>query len=133
MVMFTSISTTFLHLGWCYLFVAYLKMDIVGASIATSITYFLQFVMITVYCSKVKELKKSFFLPTKETFRDLGEYLNLAIPSTLMLVFDWWSFEILAILAGYISVEVTGAHIIILNVYYLFVMCCLGTHIAACV
>ena len=50
-----------------------------------------------------------------------------------MLCFDWWSFEILAVLAGYISVEVTGAHIIILNIYYFFVMFCLGTHISACV
>lgn len=82
---------------------------------------------------RAKRLRKSFFLPNKETFKNLSDYVRLAIPSTLMLIFDWWSFEILAVMAGSISVEVTGAHIIILNVYYLFCMFCLGAHIAACV
>jgi MATE family multidrug resistance protein len=131
--MVTSTVTTFAHILWCYILVYVMDLDIIGASLATSFTYFLQFTMITVLCMKTKSLKKSFFFPTKETFKELGAYIKLAIPSTLMLIFDWWSFELLAILAGYISVAVTGAHIIILNVYYFFVMFCLGTHIAACV
>jgi MATE family multidrug resistance protein len=131
--MVTSTLTTVGHLIWCYILVKVLDLDILGASIATSITYFTQLLMITIYCMKTKSLKKSFFFPTKETFTALGAYIRLAIPSTLMLVFDWWSFEVLAVLAGYISVAVTGAHIIILNLYYFFVMFCLGTHIAACV
>lgn len=89
--------------------------------------------MITILCLTSSSLSGSFFFVTKEDFKGLGEYLKLAIPSTLMLIFDWWSFEVLAVFAGYVSIEVTGAHIIILNVYYFFVMFCLGTHIAACV
>ena len=127
--MIISIITTCLHILWCYLCVYYLAWGLVGAAIATSFTYFLQFVIMTVYCMSAKSLRTSFFFPTKETFEEIGDYLKEAIPSTCMLIFDWWSFELLAVLAGYISVVATGAHIIILNVYYLFVMFCLGTHI----
>lgn len=73
--------------------------------------------MITILCKRSEDLKGSFFFITKEDFKDLCPYVKLAIPSTLMLIYDWWSFEILAALAGYISVEVTGAHIIIVNVF----------------
>lgn len=82
---------------------------------------------------KSSYLKKSFFFPTKETFQEIGPYLRIAIPNTFMLIFDWWSFEILAVLAGYISVDATSAHVIILNVYYLFGMVTLGILITACV
>ena len=57
----------------------------------------------------------------------------MAIPSTLMLIFDWWAFEILAVIAGYISIEVTGAYVITANCYYFFVMFCTGTQLATCV
>lgn len=133
MVMIVSIIATIFHLVWCYLFLAVFKMDIVGVSIATSITYFMQFLAISIYCSKSKSLRKSFFLPDKDTFKKLNDYLRLAIPSTFLLLFDWWSFELLAVFAGFISVEVTGAHIIILNAFFLFIMFPLGTLIASTV
>lgn len=61
------------------------------------------------YCHFKEELKSSYFFPGPETFHGLGEYFKLAIPSTLLMIFDWWCFEILAIYAGFISVEATGA------------------------
>ncbi|KAG8081570.1 hypothetical protein GUJ93_ZPchr0375g18698 [Zizania palustris] len=38
--------------------------------------------------------------PTMEAFRGVVLFLRLALPSALMLCFEWWSFEILILLSG---------------------------------
>lgn len=43
-----------------------------------------------------------------------------------MLCLEWWSFEVLALMAGYISVEATGAHVIVLNTHVVVIMVPLG-------
>jgi Na+-driven multidrug efflux pump len=67
-VMVTMIITSALHLGWCYLFVFTLQWDIIGISIATFVTYFSNFAIITTYCLIEKEVRRSFFFFTKESF-----------------------------------------------------------------
>lgn len=76
-------------------------MGIRGVSLATCITYFLNFILITIYATMNKDLKKSWFFFNKDSTRNIGEYLRIAIPGTLMLVFEWWTFEILTLMAGY--------------------------------
>lgn len=124
--MYTMILTSFLHLVWCYLLTKVWTFDVVGVSLATLITFFLNFAIITLYCRNDKEIKKSFFFFTKESFEDLGEYLKIGIPSCCMLCLEWWSFEVLALMAGYISVEATGAHVIVLNTHVVVIMVPLG-------
>ena len=50
-----------------------------------------------------------------------------------MLCLEWWSFEVLAFMAGYISVEATGAHVIVLNTHVVIIMVPLGAQVAAIV
>lgn len=50
-----------------------------------------------------------------------------------MLCLEWWSFEILAIMAGYISLESTAAHVVVLNTHVVVIMIPLGAQIAASV
>lgn len=104
MVMYTMIVTSTLHFVWCELFVTRFGWAIYGVSLATIITYFLNLAAITVYCLIDKEVRQSFFWFTKESFTGLREYLKVGIPSTTMLCLEWWSFEVLALMAGYISV-----------------------------
>ncbi len=50
-----------------------------------------------------------------------------------MLCLEWWSFEVLALMAGYISVEATAAHIIVLNTHVVIIMIPLGAQVATIV
>jgi len=87
------------------------------------ISYSFNFLMVTVLCLFNKELKKSFFLITKESYSEgLREYLKIGIPNALMLCLDWGSVEILALLASQIGVDATGAQIIALNAYIVILM-----------
>jgi Na+-driven multidrug efflux pump len=56
MVMVTMIVTSSLHFLWCYLLVFKFDMDIIGVSVATLFTYFLNFAVITLYCMYEKEV-----------------------------------------------------------------------------
>jgi Na+-driven multidrug efflux pump len=49
-VMGTMMITTPLHLLWCYLSINYFKLELAGVIIATIMTYFSNFALITLYC-----------------------------------------------------------------------------------
>jgi MATE family multidrug resistance protein len=85
-------------------------MGVKGVGIATMISYSFNFVMITTMCMSIKELKKSFFLITKESMSEgITEYLKIGIPSAVMLCLEWGGLEVLTLVASSISVDATGA------------------------
>ncbi|CDW91386.1 transparent testa 12 protein [Stylonychia lemnae] len=132
-VMIVNIVTCCLHFLWCYLLVMVAGLDISGAALATTITYFLNFIIVTIYCANCSDLKESFFFPDRETFKDLGEYLKIGIPSASMLCLEWWSLEVLALVAGYINVITTASFVIIANTYTILSMFAFGASISASV
>jgi Na+-driven multidrug efflux pump len=85
-------------------------MDVDGIGLATMIAYTFNFIMITVLCLSMKELKTSFFFFTRESIKEgITEYLKIGFPNAAMLCLDWGSLEILALVASKISVDATGA------------------------
>jgi hypothetical protein len=43
-----------------------------GVSIASMITIITQLIIVCIYASFVKEIKEAWFLPNKDTFKDIG-------------------------------------------------------------
>lgn len=37
---------------------------------------------------------------SSEAFNDWGTYIHMAVPSTIMICLDWWTFEIIVLLSG---------------------------------
>ena len=35
----------------------------------------------------------------------IGEYLSLGIPSAIMLMLEWWAYELMTVIGGYIGVN----------------------------
>jgi MATE family multidrug resistance protein len=103
-----------------------LRLGDLGVACATIITYFLNLSLITIYFLVEKDVRKSFFFFTRKSFKDISSYLKIGIPSLIMLCLEWWSFEVLAIMAGYISLEATAAHVIVLNTFVILIMAPLG-------
>jgi MATE family multidrug resistance protein len=50
----------------------------------------------------------------RESFKGLGNYLKIGIPSAMMLCLEWWAFEIIHIMVGYIGVDEQAANVVIL-------------------
>jgi len=118
--MIVQLITMFFHGLWCYLFVHVGGLGFKGTSLATCVTYCLNLVIISIYVSCSKDLKEAWFLPNKDCFRDFKRYFKIAIPGTFMLCLEWWTFEILTLFSGLISVDVNAAEVILINLFVIF-------------
>lgn len=87
------------------------ELDTAGAGLALTLTDLLLFAFITIYITLKKEFKESWILPNKDVLKDLKPYIKLAIYATLMLAAEWWLFELLTLISGYLSVEETATQV----------------------
>jgi MATE family multidrug resistance protein len=119
--MLIYISTTILHVFWCYLFVFKTSYGVTGAGIATSITYLLNLIIASVYLRTTKnsQLRAIWASPLPDCAGHLKGYLRLGVPSTFMMAFEWWVYEILTLMAGSLSLEDFSANIIVYNFYFI--------------
>lgn len=74
----------------------------------------------------VEEIKEAVQYPNSNTFTGIYEYLSLGIPSAMMLCLEWWAFEAMAIMAGYVGVNEQACMIILLNILGLMFFLSLG-------
>ena len=90
-------------------------MGIKGTSIATVITHTLNLTIATLYVNRLDDIKEAIFFPDSDSYKGLGNYFKLGGPSIAMLCMEWWSFEIMTLIAGYISVDAIATQIIVVN------------------
>lgn len=99
--------STFLHIGWNYLFIIKLNLGIIGVGCSASVSNLTQFlgnVYMTHHSSDMKEaLKVS--LCQKEVWQNFGQYLMIGIPGIVIMMMAWGSYEILNIMAGILGVH----------------------------
>ncbi len=120
------ISAT-LHVLWCYIFVSCLELQLIGVAISNTLTALINLIAMTLYVTLfLPELKEGWFLPNKEAFVNLFEYLKVSVPTMLMMCFEWWSFEVQTYFASLISVDSTAAQVIILNSLYVIFCVTMG-------
>ena len=130
--LYTQIVTMTFHVLWCELFINRWQMGYKGAAFAINITYIANMVILDFMSSVNVQLKKSFkLIPDESVFTRLLIYLELGLPAAMMSSFEWWIFEILAIMAGLISVEALAAEVIIVNFVTFMFMIPLGCSFAA--
>ncbi|KAL6848630.1 hypothetical protein ACP4OV_021213 [Aristida adscensionis] len=99
-MLWSSIATLLLHVPLCWLLVFKTSLGYVGASLAISLSYWLNVIMLAAYIAYSDSCKQTRSPPTIEAFKGVGVFLRLALPSALMLCFEWWSFEILILVSG---------------------------------
>ncbi|GAA6072167.1 multidrug and toxin extrusion protein 1, partial [Tachysurus ichikawai] len=67
------------------------------------------------------------------SLQEWDSFMKLAIPSTLMLCFEWWIYEIGGFLAGMLGEVDLAAQHVLLEMGSITYMFPLGVHAAACV
>ncbi|XP_062179333.1 protein DETOXIFICATION 14-like [Phragmites australis] len=99
-MLWSSMATLLLHIPLCWLLVFKTSLGYIGASLAISLSYWLNVIMLSVYIGYSNSCKETRSPPTIEAFRGVGLFLRLALSSALMLCFEWWSFEVLILVSG---------------------------------
>lgn len=84
-MLWSSIATLLLHIPICWLLVFKTSLGYIGASLAISLSYWLNVIMLAAYIRYSNSCKETRSPPTVEAFKGVGVFLRLALPSALML------------------------------------------------
>jgi MATE family multidrug resistance protein len=98
-----------------YLLIFQLKLGLAGASLATSITYWLLFISMAAYIILV-DGKRPLSGWTSQTYSGFPTFLKSATTSVFMVCSEWWALEILTLAASYLGIVNLAAHSILMTV-----------------
>ncbi|KAJ1185862.1 hypothetical protein NDU88_002648 [Pleurodeles waltl] len=129
----TGFIANFLNVGINYIFLYVLSLGIMGSACANTISQYAQMILLFFYILCRKLHIETWGGWTTECFQEWDSFINLAIPSMLMLCIEWWAYEIGSFLAGIISMVELGAQSIIYELATLVYMIPLGFSIAVSV
>ncbi|KAF9590234.1 hypothetical protein IFM89_032012 [Coptis chinensis] len=73
-----------------------------GAALANAVSYWTNVVMLALYIKFSPTCKKTWAGLSKAGLHDSINFLRLAIPSTLMVSLEYWPYEILVIMSGFL-------------------------------
>ncbi|XP_012078034.1 protein DETOXIFICATION 8 [Jatropha curcas] len=71
-----------------------------GGAIAVGLAYWLNAILLTCYIRCSSSCEKTRILCWKDVFSSFSTIWRLAVPSTVMVCLEWWTFELLILLAG---------------------------------
>ncbi|CAJ1053285.1 multidrug and toxin extrusion protein 1-like [Xyrichtys novacula] len=92
-----------------YILLFYLNMGVAGSAAANAISQYLLAVVLYVYICWRGLHKATWGGWTLDCLQEWGPFVQLAIPSMLMLCLEWWMFELGGFLAGVIGEAELGA------------------------
>ncbi|CAH2222683.1 multidrug and toxin extrusion 2-like [Pelobates cultripes] len=110
-----------------------LNLGIQGSAWANTFSQILMATLLYLYIYLKKLHVKTWGGWSKDCLQEWGLFMNLAIPSMLMVCIEWWSFEIGSFLAGLISVVELGAQAIMLELATVAYMVPMGFSVAGSV
>uniref|UniRef100_M1A5S6 Fertility restorer n=1 Tax=Solanum tuberosum TaxID=4113 RepID=M1A5S6_SOLTU len=92
-----SMATSFASVtGFSVLIVLGIK----GAALANAISYWINVFLLAGYVKFSPACRKTWTGFSKEALDDILDFIKLAIPSAVMICFEYWSFEMVVLLSG---------------------------------
>lgn len=96
---YVLLITSPINAGLNFLFVNTFKMGLVGAPLATGISYWLSFLLLLAYARFVKGWE-CWGGWSRKCLRNIGTFARLAALGLFQVGTEWWAFEIVALAAG---------------------------------
>jgi multidrug resistance protein, MATE family len=106
--------TSPLNVGLNYLFIYPLNFGLLGAPIATGISYWLSFFLLLAYARFVAGWG-CWGGWTKKCIHNMGTFARLAALGVVHVGTEWWAFEIVAIIAGQLGTIDLAAQSVIMT------------------
>uniref|UniRef100_A0A4W5MED0 Multidrug and toxin extrusion protein n=1 Tax=Hucho hucho TaxID=62062 RepID=A0A4W5MED0_9TELE len=131
--MYTAAVANIANVVTNYILLYWMDLGVIGSAAANTLSQLYICSFLFAYICWKKLYVKTWGGWTTEALQEWGSYMKLAIPSTLMLCFEWWIYELGGFLAGMLSeVDLAAQHVVIMLAFinYMFP---LGIQAAACV
>ncbi|KAL8846509.1 MAG: hypothetical protein Q9221_008412 [Calogaya cf. arnoldii] len=106
--------TSPLNAGLNYLFVYTFKLGLLGAPIATGVSYWLSFFLLVAYARFVSG-HECWGGWTRKCLQNMGTFARLAALGVLHVGTEWWAFEIVALVAGRLGTIPLAAQSVIMT------------------
>jgi MATE family multidrug resistance protein len=130
--MYITLATALLHPLWCYIFIIFFDWGVVGAGISMGLTQFFNWILVTIYIHLKNPCPESYFYWDAEVFQMplILDYLKKGVPAAILFAADWLGFEVLTLMASYLSPLDLAANVCLLNFITLIFMIPMGLSFA---
>ncbi|KAI9120135.1 hypothetical protein K1719_008783 [Acacia pycnantha] len=99
-MLISSCTTLILYVPLCWALVFKSGLHSVGAAVAISVWIWTNVIVLSLYMKFSSACALTRAPISVELFKGIGEFLRFAVPSTVMMCLEWWSFELLILLSG---------------------------------
>ncbi|XP_056165822.1 protein DETOXIFICATION 16-like [Syzygium oleosum] len=99
-MMMSSLVIASLHIVVCWVFIFKFGLGIRGVALANTISNWNNVILLAIYVKLSLACIKTWTGFTRETLLDLVSFVKLAVPSAVMIYFEYWSFELVVLLSG---------------------------------
>ncbi|KAI6686116.1 hypothetical protein NL676_032029 [Syzygium grande] len=99
-MMMSSLVIASLHIVVCWVFIFKFGLGIRGAALANTISNWNNVILLAIYVKLSPACIKTWTGFTREALLDLVSFVKLAVPSAVMICFEYWSFELVVLLSG---------------------------------
>ena len=111
---YALLITSPINAGLNYLFIYVFKIGLLGAPIATGISYWLSFILLVLY-SRFVQGWESWGGWSRKCLHNCGTFSKLAFLGVIHVGTEWWAFEIVALAAGRLGTIPLAAQSVIMT------------------
>ena len=120
-----SIATMIFHVPLLWFLISKLGIGFRGAAIAISISNWANVLLFVLYVKFSPTCSKTWTSFSREAFNDIPAYFKLAIPSAIMICFEFWAIQSLVLISGLLpnpKLETSTLAICIITLYLLYLI-----------
>lgn len=99
-MLLSNCATVCIHVPLCWALVYKWELGYIGAALAIGLSYWLNVFFLALYMAFSSSCEKTRGLYLDDIFSSIKEFLHIALPSAAMVCLEWWTFELLLLLAG---------------------------------
>ncbi|KAI5069413.1 hypothetical protein GOP47_0015714 [Adiantum capillus-veneris] len=101
-LMLSLVSTFCCNIPICWFLIYKLDLGNKGAALATCISSWMNVLQLAIYMVFAPSCEKTRTRFSTKALHDIKGFVKLAVPSALMMCLEWWSYEALVLLSGWL-------------------------------
>ncbi|CAK7344213.1 unnamed protein product [Dovyalis caffra] len=99
-ILISNCAALCFHIPLCWVLIYKWELGNTGAALAISASYWLNAILLALYMLFSSSCEETRSLYWNEIFSSINKFFRFALPSAVMVCLEWWTFELLILLAG---------------------------------